>query len=88
MGRVLPRRVIDIAGTILNNFVLHASIVRPLGESGKLKLLTDMTNLEFVINQLLGDQKLGLPALGDKFKALRAFRSVIFFPVRRLRCRC
>jgi hypothetical protein len=59
---------------VIRRFVLHASIVQPLGEGGKLKLTTDCTSLEFALSQLLSDYKLNLAALGDDFKALRAFR--------------
>jgi len=71
-------RVTDLCKFVIRRFVLHASIVQPLGEGGKLKLTTDCTSLEFALSQLLSDYKLNLAALGDDFKALRAFRLVGF----------
>jgi hypothetical protein len=61
---------------------VHISIVRPLGEGGKLQLTTDMTELEFAMNAFVVDtahpQRAGggLQALGDDYKMLRAMRYV------------
>ena len=71
-------RAIDISRFILQRFVFHASIVHPLGEAGKLKLTTDCTTLEFALSQLLGDFKVALSTLGRDYKALRAFRPLLF----------
>lgn len=74
---MLPlRRVTELCKFTFQRFVLHASIVHPLGEGGKLKLTTDCTTLEFAISQLLGDYKLNLASLDGEFRALRAFRYV------------
>lgn len=67
-------RSVDLARFLLRDFILHASLVRPLGESGKLKLVSDLTSLEFSVNQLLSDHKVGMVALGEDFTSLRAFR--------------
>lgn len=64
----------ELCKYVLHRFVLHASIVSPLGEGGKLKLTTDLTTLEFAVSQLLSDYKLNLASLGQEFRALRAFR--------------
>lgn len=70
-----------MAGYIIRTFLLHASIARPLGESGKLKLTTDMTELEVGLSSLLttgqvqgqrGGMK--LERIGDDYLALRSFR--------------
>ncbi|KAF8441587.1 hypothetical protein L210DRAFT_3644853 [Boletus edulis BED1] len=37
-------------------FVLHASLAKPFGESGKLQLTTDMAELEFSLNAFLADR--------------------------------
>lgn len=55
----------------MQTYVLHASIVKPLGESGKLKLTADTTSLEFAISQYLSSHGLSLASMGDQFKALR-----------------
>lgn len=64
---------------VIRVFVLHASIAKPLGESGKLQLTTDMAELEFSLNAFLADgsqSKRGgnLEGIGEEYKALRAMR--------------
>lgn len=66
-----PRRTIDLARFTVQTFLLHASLVHPIGESGKLKLTSDTTALEFAVNQYLAAQGLTLGNMGDQFKALR-----------------
>jgi hypothetical protein len=65
---------------------LHVSIIKPLGESGKLQLTTDMTELEFALNSFLAEssgggnrQRMGLDVVGDDYKALRALRYVYLY---------
>ncbi|UZJ52190.1 hypothetical protein CBS101457_001510 [Exobasidium rhododendri] len=73
--------ILRIARHALHSFVMHASLVRPLGEGGKLKLTSDMTELEFATSQLLGSvpsSGLTMPDLDVDFKALRSFRSLLF----------
>jgi len=64
-------RALDLARFTVQTFLLHASIVQPLGESGKLKLTQDTTSLEFSINQYLSGYDISLQDMGDQFKALR-----------------
>jgi hypothetical protein len=74
-------RILRIAKHALRSFVVHASLIRPLGEGGKLKLTSDMTELEFAISQLLGSAPPPCPTMSDcgaDFKALRTFRALIF----------
>lgn len=78
-------RVLSLVRYVIDTFLLHASITRPLGESGKLKLTGDMTELEFALGIFLttgsvqGQRNtMRLEMAGDAYKALRAFRSVIF----------
>jgi len=71
--------MLPIVKYIIRIFVLHASIAKPLGESGKLQLTTDMTELEFALNAFLGpSSKRGLETAGEEYKMLRAMRSVLF----------
>ncbi|KAJ3067856.1 Conserved oligomeric Golgi complex subunit [Podochytrium sp. JEL0797] len=68
-------------GTRLTDFFLRqASLIRPLNtEQGKLKLTTDMTQLEFALNQWVAPTGLKLDAaMGASYKALRAFRQLLF----------
>lgn len=64
-------RALELARFTVQTFVLHASIVKPLSESGKLKLTADTTALEFAISQYLSAYGLSLSSMGDQFKALR-----------------
>lgn len=75
-------RLISIVNFVIRTFVLHASIARPLTESGKLQLTSDMTELEFVLSAFMVDNpqsKRGgnLESIGDDYRALRAMRSVL-----------
>jgi hypothetical protein len=64
--------------------VLHASIASPLGESGKLKLTSDMTELEFSLETFLlaaggNDRRSSLrlrEVAGEDYLCLRALRSM------------
>ncbi|KAJ3326392.1 Conserved oligomeric Golgi complex subunit [Blyttiomyces sp. JEL0837] len=71
--RIVGVRVVDL-------FLRHASLVRPLfSELGKLKLTSDMTQLEFALNQWTTGSGLKLEvSMGDSYKALRAFRPLLF----------
>lgn len=70
----------------IRTFVLHASIAKPLGESGKLQLTTDMTELEFALSAFMsgggGDKGQGArrgadwERVGADYRALRAMRCV------------
>jgi hypothetical protein len=71
--------VLSIVKYVIRIFVLHASIAKPLGESGKLQLTTDMTELEFALGAFLGpSSKRGLEVAGEEYRMLRAMRFVPF----------
>lgn len=59
-------------------FIFQASIVRPLSEAGKLKLAGDMAELEFTISQFMSEYGARTEEVGDEYKALRAFRPLLF----------
>lgn len=70
---------LSIVRHVIRTFVLHMSIARPLGESGKLQLTTDMTELEFALSAFqpnTSQTKRGssLQALGADYLTLRAMR--------------
>lgn len=69
----------SIAAHTLRSFVFHASITRPLGESGKLRLTTDMTEIEFALGTFAGR----LDRL-DEYRAMRAFRQALFLDAQAL----
>ncbi|KAI8980400.1 Golgi transport complex subunit 5-domain-containing protein [Pilobolus umbonatus] len=68
----------EISKYILHVFIFQASMIRPLSESGKLKLAGDMAELEFTISQFLSEYGVRLEEVGDEYKALRAFRPLLF----------
>ncbi|PFH52012.1 hypothetical protein AMATHDRAFT_2501 [Amanita thiersii Skay4041] len=72
-------KVVSIAQFTVKTFLLHASIAKPLSESGKLQLANDMTELEFALNAFLADSSQGrhnggVESIGDEYTALRAMR--------------
>ena len=73
------RRMLSIVRHTIKIFVLHVSIVKPLDESGKLQLTTDMTELEFALSAFLlenpqSKQASDLDVIGEDYKTLRAMR--------------
>lgn len=80
-GEHLPRSASTVK-YVIKTFLLHASIVKPLGESGKLQLTSDMTEVEFALNAFMVDTPQsynagGLESIGSEYKALRAMRYVL-----------
>ncbi|KAF7315340.1 ACT domain-containing protein [Mycena indigotica] len=61
---------------VITTFVLHVSIAKPLGESGKLQLTSDMTELEFALNTFVGEGS--IESVGDEYRMLRALRQLLF----------
>ncbi|RIA93049.1 Golgi transport complex subunit 5-domain-containing protein [Glomus cerebriforme] len=68
----------ELGKRILSFWLLHASLVRSLSEAGKLKLISDMSQLEYSLNQLLIDNGLTLADLDNEYKALKSFRQLLF----------
>lgn len=74
--------VMSIVKFVIRTFVLHVSIAKPLGESGKLQLTSDMTELEFTLGAFMVEDKQGkrggnLDSVGDDYRVLRAMRYVL-----------
>ncbi|KAJ7668407.1 Golgi transport complex subunit 5-domain-containing protein [Mycena polygramma] len=83
VGDVGREWVISIVKFVIRTFVLHVSIAKPLGESGKLQLTSDMTELEFALSAFLVENaasKRGgnLETVGDDYRILRAMRPLLF----------
>lgn len=79
----------SIVKYVIETFVLHASIAKPLGESGKLQLTSDMTELEFALSAFMTDKpqsKRGADweTVGSDYVALRAMRYAVLI----VRCIC
>ncbi|CAL1706796.1 unnamed protein product [Somion occarium] len=83
VGEVGQDWALSIVKYVIKTFVLHASIAKPLGESGKLQLTSDMTELEFALSALMTDKgqaKAGSnwERIGDDYRVLRAMRPLLF----------
>ncbi|OAY57324.1 conserved oligomeric Golgi complex subunit 5 [Manihot esculenta] len=70
----------SMASRVLVFFIRHASLVRPLSESGKLRMARDMAELELAVGQNL----FPVEQLGPPYRALRAFRPLIFLETSQL----
>lgn len=64
--------------------MFQASLVRPLSEVGKLKLASDMAQLEFAVSQFISEHGVTMEQLGDSYKALRAIRPLLFLDTSQL----
>nr|GMD36716.1 conserved oligomeric Golgi complex subunit 5 [Ipomoea batatas] len=77
---ICTRLVRSMASRVLIFFIRHASLFRPLSESGKLRMARDMAELELAVGQNL----FPVEQLGAPYRALRAFRPVIFLETSQL----
>ncbi|MCL7028996.1 hypothetical protein MKW94_012421 [Papaver nudicaule] len=77
---ICTRLVRTMASRVLIFFIRHAALVRPLSESGKLRMARDMAELELAVGQNL----FPVEQLGAPYRALRAFRPVIFLETSQL----
>lgn len=80
---VVHYRVVSIVRRVIRSFVLNASLAKPLGESGRLQLTTDMTEFEFALNAFMmqgGSQNnrnsMKVDAIAEDYMALRALRYI------------
>ncbi|KAG8751229.1 hypothetical protein FRC11_009583 [Ceratobasidium sp. 423] len=81
VNEVVQDWTINVAKNVIRTFVLNASIIKPLGEAGKLQLTSDMTELEFTLGSFVADpsRRTGsLDILGDDYRVLRALRPLLF----------
>lgn len=77
---ICTQLVRKMASRVLSFFIRHAALVRPLSESGKLRMARDMAELELAVGQNL----FPVEQLGAPYRALRAFRPVIFLDTSQL----
>lgn len=73
-GDFLVERLHPIAARVLHVFVRHVSLLRGLGEGGKLRLAADMAQVEFAVGPLCRR----VSDLGKSYKLLRSFRPLLF----------
>ncbi|KAG8923057.1 hypothetical protein FRC02_011429 [Tulasnella sp. 418] len=76
VGDLMKEWVVTTVKRVIRTFILHASIAKPLSETGKLQLTTDMTELEFALNAFMmeGGNKIKSDLIADDYRALRTFR--------------
>ena len=72
---------------VVRAFSRHLTLVRPLGEAGKLRIAADMAHFELALEPLLhaatkGTGKLELSDLGAAYTELRSLRQLLFVEVR------
>ena len=70
--------LIPVAIKCVDQFILHASLVRPLGKAGQMTLASDCAQLELALEPLVGGNKASSEMLGKSYSTLRAFRSLLF----------
>ncbi|PRP84475.1 hypothetical protein PROFUN_08060 [Planoprotostelium fungivorum] len=72
-GQWLQNQTHSLTSRLLRFFVRHATLIRPLGEAGKLKLAADMAQLELSVAMLQP-----INTLGQQYRSLRALRPFLF----------
>ena len=80
LENICTQLVRSMTSRVLIFFIRHASLVRPLSESGKLRMARDMAELELAVGQNLYP----VEQLGAPYRALRAFRPLIFLETSQL----
>lgn len=55
----------------------HASLIRPINDTGKLRVVKDSTELEYLLSQFLQSQSLDLSLL-EEYIPYREFRKLLF----------
>ncbi|WWC86312.1 uncharacterized protein L201_001185 [Kwoniella dendrophila CBS 6074] len=85
LGEMMKEWVIDLSKYTIRIFLLHASIAKSLGESGKFKLIGDMTEIEMGVTNLLNTGRvqgsrggMKIEKIGEEYLALRSFRTLLF----------
>ncbi len=78
---VIASCALPLAARAITQFVLHASLIRPLGKAGQMRLASDCAQLELALEPILELQhKAGgtSNAVAQSTATLRAFREVLF----------
>ena len=71
---ILPCRLCVVSSQVMESFVAHVCLIRPLGEGGKMRMAMDLAQLELVLGLFCrGD----VSSLGHPYKMLRALRSLV-----------
>ena len=67
-------RLLFVSSQVMESFVAHVCLIRPLGEGGKMRVAMDLAQLELVLGLFCrGD----VSSLGHPYKMLRALRLLL-----------
>ncbi|BEJ14338.1 hypothetical protein CspHIS471_0401050 [Cutaneotrichosporon sp. HIS471] len=85
LGEFMRQWVLSLSKYLIKTFLLHASIARPMGESGRLKLTGNMTEFEMGLQNFLNTGRVQgarggvrVADIGEEYLALRTFRTLLF----------
>lgn len=71
---IIKEKIHTLACRCLDLFVRHASLLRPIGEGGKLRLAADFAQMEMAISPLCSRPS----ELGRPYRIVRSFRPLLF----------
>ncbi|XP_076362270.1 conserved oligomeric Golgi complex subunit 5-like isoform X4 [Tachypleus tridentatus] len=71
---LVQKNIQQVACRAIDFFVRHASLVRPLGDGGRMRLAADFAQMEMAVETLCS--RIG--ELGKSYKLLRSFRPLLF----------
>ncbi|CAL4237049.1 unnamed protein product, partial [Meganyctiphanes norvegica] len=74
LSSVIKEQIQSLGCRCLEVFVRHASLLRPIGDGGKLRLAADFAQMELAINPLCSRPS----ELGRPYRIVRAFRPFLF----------
>ncbi|KAG7169758.1 Conserved oligomeric Golgi complex subunit 5-like [Homarus americanus] len=73
-SNIIKEKIHTLACRCLDLFVRHASLLRPIGEGGKLRLAADFAQMELAISPLCSRPS----ELGRPYRIVRSFRPLLF----------
>ncbi|XP_071540441.1 conserved oligomeric Golgi complex subunit 5 [Panulirus ornatus] len=71
---IIKEKIQTLAGRCLDLFVRHASLLRPIGDGGKLRLAADFAQMELAVSPLCSRPS----ELGRPYRIVRSFRPLLF----------
>ena len=67
--QIMSDCVVPLAAKCVDQFILHASLVRPLGMAGQLRLASDCAQLELALEPVVG--KIDSDVIGHSYSVSR-----------------
>ena len=71
--QIMSDCVVPLAAKCVDQFILHASLVRPLGMAGQLRLASDCAQLELALEPVVG--KIDSDVIGHSYSVSRFTQS-------------